>query len=61
MSVCGHCKKPCVNGVDMAGSLGANENVFMHIYLLLSHSANISCPPKLRTVIAIAVVECMFS
>lgn len=37
MSACGHSKKPCVNDAAVAGSL----NVFVHIHLLLHHSANI--------------------
>lgn len=37
MSVCGHSKKLCVNDAAMAGSL----NVFVHVHLLLHHSANI--------------------
>lgn len=58
MSMCGHCKKPCVNDVDVAGSPRADESEFMHIHLLWSHSDTISCPPQLCTaVIVITVVS----
>lgn len=52
MSVCGHSKKPCVNDAAMAGSV----KVFVHIHLLLHHSANI-CPSKLCTVAVTAIVS----